>query len=329
MKKKLSPNQTIIYQGKSGAIEIQIDSKKETLLLTQTEVARIFDVQKAAISKHVHNIFKTKELEKKATVSILETVQDEAGRKIKRKIEYYNLDLILSIGYRVNSKKATKFRQWATSILHKYLLDGYLINKSRIAENYEIFLKAVDQVKSLLPKNSNIDTESILELVKAFADTWLSFDAYDKSELPTSGATKKEVKFTTKELIDSLQEFRKDLISKKIATELFGTERKSEALSSIVGNIFQSFDGKDLYPTVEEKAIHLLYFIVKDHPYVDGNKRSGAFAFVWFLRRAGILDTSRVSPTALTAITLLVAESHPKEKEKMIGFILLLLKKKS
>jgi prophage maintenance system killer protein len=317
----------VVYQAPNGAVEVRLDSRKETVFLTQQQVAELFGVQKAAISKHVRNIFDTKELEEKGTVSILETVQIEGKRSIKRNVEYYNLDLILSVGYRVNSANATKFRQWATKTLREHITRGYTLNKKVLAKNYDEFLHAVETVKKLLPADSQFQTADVLELVKLFAGTWFSLDAYDKSSLPKSGLSKKQVYFTAEELSQSLAELKKDLFKKKEASDLFGQERQGEAIQGIVGNVFQTAFGNDAYETVEEKAAHLLYFVVKNHPFTDGNKRSGAFAFVWFLNKAKLLNPARITPEALTALTLLVAESSPKNKEQMIGLVLLLLKK--
>ena len=315
----------VIYQAKSGAIELAVNTKQETFLLTQQQVAQIFDVQKAAISKHVKNIFDSGELEKRATVSILETVQTEGKRTINRQVEFYNLDLVLSIGYRVNSVKATKFRQWATKTLRAHIVDGYTINKSRVAQNYDAFMKTVADVRALLPKGANIDNESILELVTLFADTWLSLDAYDKDALTIRGATKKSVKITAETFSKALGVLKESLIQKGEATDLFATERERGSAAGIIGNVMQSFGGNEVYPTVEEKAAHLLYFVIKNHPFLDGNKRSGAYAFVWFLAKAKVLDTTRMTPPALTAITLLIAESDPKDKDKMVGLVLAML----
>ncbi len=327
MKKNLSSKQAIIYQAKSGALELRADASRDTFWLTQEQVAQVFNVQKAAISKHVKNIFDSKELFKKATVSKMETVQIEGGRSIKRTIEYYNLDLVLSIGYRVNSKQATHFRQWATKMLRRYIVDGYAINRARVAKNYAQFMEAVDGMKRLLPQDTPIDTESVLELVRMFADTWVSLDSYDKDALATKGITKKRVMLTAEKLVDQLAVLKAALVEKGEATDLFGAEQSDGNVAGIVGNIMQTFDGKELYPSVEEKAAHLLYFMVKNHPFTDGNKRSGAFAFVWFLRQAGILDAVRMTPPALTALTILVATCNPKDKEKMIGLVLTLLVK--
>ena len=227
----------------------------------------------------------------------------------------------------MNSKKATAFRQWATKTLRTHIVDGYTINKTRIAKNYDAFLQTVAEVKALLPKGTAIDTESILELVTLFADTWLSLDAYDKDVLVTKGATKKSVKITGEMFAEALVVLKESLISKDEATDLFATERERGSLGGIIGNVMQSFGGKDVYPTVEEKAAHLLYFVIKNHPFLDGNKRSGAYAFVWFLAKAKVLDMTRITPPALTAITLLVAESDPTHKDRMIGLVLTLLSK--
>jgi hypothetical protein len=328
MSNQFKTNQIVIYQSKAGSLELKADIGDETIWLTQDQVASLFDVQKAAISKHVSNIFETGELKRQATVSKMETVQKEGARSVKRAINFYNLDLVLSIGYRVNSKKATHFRQWATKILKEHIQKGYTINRSRVDKNYNEFLKAVENVKSLLPVGTAVDHEGILELVTLFADTWLSLDAYDKDELSTQGATKKKVALTAEKLSASLVTLKHELVVKGEATDLFGKERAKDSIAGIIGNVMQSFAGEDLYPSIEAKAAHLLYFIIKNHPFVDGNKRSGAYAFIWFLRQAKILDITRMTPPALTAITLLIAESNPKDKERMIGLVCALLAKR-
>jgi len=323
---KESLNKIVIYQAPNGAVEVRLDKKRETIMLTQQQVGKLFNVKKAAVSKHVKNIFATGELNKKSTVSILETVQSEGGRKICRKIEYYNLDLILSIGYRVNSTNATRFRQWATKIVRSHIVDGYTINKKRLAKNYKVFMRAMEDIKKLLPSGGQVKAEDALELVKMFASTWFLLNAFDKSAFPKKGITKKRVFLTPRYLLDILSDFKRELVAKKEAGDLFGVERDAGSVDGIIGNVYQTFDHRDVYPTAEEKAAHLLYFMVKNHPFIDGNKRSGAFAFVWFLQKAGILNISKLSPEALTALTLLVAESKPADKERMVGVILMLLK---
>ena len=241
-------------------------------------------------------------------------------------VAFYSLDVILSVGYRANSARAIQFRKWATKTLHSHIVDGYTINKKRLAKNYNSFLKAVEQVRTLLPSGGTVGATDALELIKMFADTWFSLDAYDKENFPKKGATKREFKISSKELTEALSDLRENLIKNNQASNIFGTTRPQQSLDGILGNVLQSFGGKDLYPTLEEKAAHLLYFTVKNHPFIDGNKRSGAFAFVWFLKKAGLLNPLRMNPEALTSLTLLVAESNPKEKDRMIGLILLILK---
>jgi prophage maintenance system killer protein len=325
--KKSTTNKTVIYQAKDGSIELNLDKKNETILANINQIADLFGVKKPAISKHLKNIFSSNELRKEATVSILETVQTEGNRQIKRSIEVYNLDAIIAVGYRVNSKHATQFRIWATKVLKEYVVSGFAINKKQIAKNYQKFTQALNDIKILLPKNNEIDSANILDLVNSFAQTWLSLDAYDKDQLSAKGTTKKRISLDAKELEKGIATLKTDLIKKGEATEIFARERNKNSLEGIIGNVMQSFGGADLYTTLEEKAAHLFYFIIKNHPFIDGNKRSGAFSFVWFLQKYNLLDLSKINPQALTAITLLVAESNPKDKEKMIGLVLMLLKK--
>jgi len=233
----------------------------------------------------------------------------------------------LSVGYRVNSKQATQFRILATKTLKQHLLEGYTINKKQLSNNYQKFQKTLENIKNILPTDKFMDVKDTLGLISVFANTWFSLEAYDKENFPKKGWTQKKVFFTSEELAKDLIKLKQDLINKKQATEIFGQEKTKNSIAGIVGNIFQSFGGTDLYSTLEEKAAHLLYFMVKNHPFTDGNKRSGAFSFIWFLRKANKLPAG-LTPEALTALTLLTAESNPKDKDKMIGLILLLLKGK-
>lgn len=314
----------IIYQSKNGSLEFKGDFEKETIWASLQQIADIFGRDKSVVSRHIKNIFKDGELNQKSVVAFFATTASD-GKTYQ--VEYFNLDVILSVGYRVNSKTATKFRQWATKTLREHIVKGYTFNKKRLAKNYDEFLQAVETVKKLLPVGGQVKAEDALELVKMFAGTWFSLDAYDKQTFPKSGISKKQVRITAEELQNALVELKKDLLKKKEASELFGQERQKDAIKGIVGNVFQTVFGKDAYETVEEKAAHLLYFVVKNHLFSDGNKRSGAFSFVWFLNKAGILRKDKMSPEALTALTLLVAESNSKDKDKMIGLVLQLLKK--
>ncbi len=313
----------IIYQTKSGAIELREDLQTDTIWATQAQIVQLFDIDQSVVSRHINKIFKDKEVGMKSNMQNMHIANSD------KPVKLYSLDVILAVGYRTNSAKAIKFRQWATDVLRAYVTQGFTINRKRLASNYDAFIKAVDEVKKLLPEGGAIKTGDALELTKLFASTWLSLSAYDSAELPKKGVTRKQVKFTAEQLQSALSEMKTELIERGEATDLFGQERSAESVGGIVGSVFQTFGGKPLYATTEEKAAHLLYFMVKNHPFTDGNKRSGAFSFVWFLQRAKLLDTSRISPEALTALTLLVAESKPKEKERVIGLVLLLLKGRS
>jgi prophage maintenance system killer protein len=240
-------------------------------------------------------------------------------------VAFYSLDVILAVGYRANSTRAIEFRKWATKVLHQYITRGYTINRTAIAAHYDEFMKAVDDIRALLPVNHAVDSAGVLDLIRTFADTWLSLDAYDKDVLEIKGVTKKQSIIIASELESALVQLKHKLIENGEATNLFGAERSVGAIEGIVGNVMQSFAGKAMYPSIEEKAAHLLYFVVKNHPFIDGNKRSGAFAFVWFLRRTKRLDSTHMSPEALTVLTLLIAESNPKNKQKMIGLVCRLL----
>lgn len=331
MKKKVATgnsNELVIYQTKQGEILLRGDFDKETIWASLDQIAKLFGRDKSVISRHLRNIYQEEELSEKATVAKNATVQKEGKREVIREIEYYNLDAIISVGYRVNSKTATQFRQWATKTLRQHIVEGYTINPDRISQNYATFMKAVQQVQAVLPTGEVMDGKEVLELVRLFADTWFSLDAYDKELLSPTKVSKKKVALTASELQDSLGVLKKELMKKGEATDNFAQVRGQQSLEGIVGNVMQSFGGQAVYPTVESKAAHLLYFIIKNHPFVDGNKRSGAYAFVWFLQKARVLDTKRLTPTALTVLTLLIAESNPKDMEKVVSLVALLISRR-
>jgi hypothetical protein len=244
-------NGIVVYHSKSGAIELREDIHAETIWATQAEMAMIFGVNPQAVTKHLKNIYEERELSKRATCSKMEQVRTEGKREVKRSVEIYNLDMIISVGYRIGSKMGTKFRQWATKILHSHIVNGYTINKKRLAKNYNLFLKAVEQVRMLLPSGGAVGATDALELIKMFANTWFSLDAYDKENFPKAGATKKEFKITAKELIDALSDLKISLTKSRQASNLFGIARKEQTIDGILGNVLQSFGGKDLYPTLE------------------------------------------------------------------------------
>jgi len=207
------------------------------------------------------------------------------------------------------------------------LVRGYAINKDSLEYNKAKLLEAIESIKKLSKGSDLVGSSEALNLVEVFANTWISLDAYDKSSLPKKGASKKKINFTADELEESVKDLKANLMKKKEASNLFALEKNPGNFAGIVGNVFQTFGGKDLYLTVEEKVAHLLYFVVKNHVFNDGNKRTGAFSFVWFLQKASLLDANNLTPSALTALTLLIAESNPKDKDRMIGLILILLKK--
>ena len=326
MVKKLKEKALAVYQTKSGALELRNDAKDQTVWATQAQIALAFDIDVRTVSEHIKNIFKTEELTEKATLRKFRIVQTEGKREIMRDVNLYNLDMILSVGYRVNSKKATQFRQWATKTLREHITKGYTLNRKRVSHNYAAFMKAVTDVQALLPEHVTLDTKAVLELVKEFAGTWVSLDAYDKETLELKGVTKKKVSLVGADLFLAISALKRELMKKGEATDLFASERREGNIEGIVGNVMQSFGGKAVYPTAEEKAAHLLYFMVKNHPFSDGNKRSGAFAFVWFLRKVGVKGSKNINPAALTVLTLLIAESDPKKKGQMVALVMQMLR---
>jgi Fic family protein len=321
-----------IYQTKNGEIQFRGDFSAETIWGNINQIAELFDVQKAAISKHLKNIYESGELNKKATVSILETVQKEGKRDIKRAIEYYNLDAILSIGYRVNSKQATRFRTWATSVLKKYLIDGYAINEKRLEEAKKNFsdLQSVIQLLGTKISSENLrgQEQEIFSLLAEYSKTLSVLEQYDKNSLaePKGGKSRFVLKYG--DALSVLASVRIELMAKNEATDLFANERDG-SFGGIVKGLYQTFGGKELYKSVEDKAAHLLYFTIKDHPFSDGNKRSAAFLFVYFLDKNKYLHKKsgekKINDNALAALALLVAESDPKEKDTMVKLIVKLI----
>lgn len=325
MKQVKTAEKLVIYQTKSGSLELRGDVRKETMWATQAQIAEIFGVTPQNVTIHLRNIYTDNELDKSRTCKDSLQVRKEGSREIVRRIKFYNLDVMIAVGYRINSVKGTEFRQWATKTLRQHIAEGYTINPNRIQENYSAFMKAVERVQAVVPAGEIMDGKEVLELVKLFADTWFTLDAYDKELLSPKKVTKKQVAITTEELLANVAMLKKELIKKGEASNNFAQPRSQQSIEGIVGNVMQSFGGKAVYPTIESKAAHLLYFMVKNHPFVDGNKRTGAYAFVWFLQKANVLNTKRLTPTALTTLTLLIAESDPKDKEKVVNLVGMLI----
>ncbi len=263
---KKTKNQIVIYQTKEGAIELVGDLKNENIWANQSEIASLFEVDQSVVSKHIKNIFKDKEVKRESNMQKMHIAKSD------KPVNFYSLDVILSVGYRTNSKIAISFRQWATKTLREYITKGYVLNRKRISKNYNSFIQAVNTIQSVLPSETNF---KVFSLIKEFADTWFSLEAYDKETLRVKGVSKKKVKITAQEIMSVISDLKLELIKTSQATEFFAKETKEKTIEGIVGNVMQTFNGRSVYKTTEEKAANLLYFMVKDHPFVDGIKDPG------------------------------------------------------
>jgi len=322
--KRVQQQAVMIFKPHKGmAVTVQVG--QDTVWLDARQMADIFGTQRPAIVKHVNNVYKTHELRKESTCSILEQVAKDGKM---RRVNLYNLDMIISVGYRVNSKKATQFRTWATTVLKQYLLDGYAVNEERLLHANERFATLQSTIMLL---SSKIGRETlkgkeqdVLALLAEYSKTLSILEQYDTDSLAKPKGKKRGRKLTYQECASVLDEVRERLIEKSEATDLFAREHGGE-FEGIVTGLYQAFGGAELYPTIESKAAHLLYFIIKDHPFSDGNKRSAAFLFVYFLEKNGHLHKKggerKLNDNALAALALLVAESDPSEKETMVQLI--------
>ena len=316
-------NKIEIYQAPNGQIEFTSDSEHETIWASLDQIAKLFGRDKSGISRHIKNIFKSGELEESSTVAKIATVQIEGKREVLRDIEYFNLDMILSVGYRIDSKEATVFRKWATQVLKKYLTDGYAINETKITQTKTILNNLKQTIEFLTTKQIGEEKE-ILSLLQTYTKTLSLLESYDKSNIEDFDGRTTAYELTYNEAKNVLAQLKTNLMTKKEATELFGNE-KDDQLNGIIGNLYQTFGGVELYPSIEDKASNLLYFIIKDHPFNDGNKRSASFLFVYFLDKCDYLHKEngekKINDNALTTLTLLVASSNPKEKDILIKLI--------
>ncbi len=318
----------LIYETDDSRIEVRL--AQESIWLTQQQMAGLFDKDVRTISEHVQTIYRTGELERDGTVRKFRIVRQEGKRQVRRAIDHYNLDMVISVGYRVNSIQGTRFRIWATSRLREYLLKGYAIDRHRLEQNaleLEQALKLVRKAAASTELDGQLG-RGLVEIVSRYTQTFLWLQRYDEGllEAPVGHSGGRLPSF--KEAMSDLQVLKQTLISRGEATELFARPR-DDGLAAILGNLNQSAFGEPVYPTIESKAAHLLYFVIKNHPFVDGNKRSAAFLFVDFLHRNGrLLDAGGqpvINDTGLAALTLLVAESDPKQKEILIRLIMNLL----
>lgn len=315
-----------IYKTVDNEVVIQVEFEQDTVWLSQNQMAELFNQTKQNISLHINNCYKEGELDRVATVKESLTVQKEGKRTVRRKINLYNLDVIISVGYRVKSNRGTQFRQWATQRLKDYLIKGYAINQRRIEQNKIEFLKTIEDLK-LLSSYTTLEAKDILSLIQSFSDTWFNLEQFDKESFPKL-SNQVSVAYKAEELEKDLQKLKQELIRKNEASELFAQEKREGSFKGIFNTIFQTAFGVDAYDSIEEKAAHLLYFIVKNHPFTDGNKRSAAFSFIWFLHKSDLDFINKISPETLTTLTILIAQSNPDDKDKMIGMILLLLNNK-
>ena len=327
-----------IYKAGQGP-DLRVRFEGDTAWISLQEMADLFGRDKSVISRHLSAIFKEKELDRTASVAKNATVQIEGGRSVERQIEYYNLDAIISVGYRVSSKRATQFRIWATNRLRDYLVKGYAVNEKRVkdAENLQLKLKELENVHRIFQsalENRRLEgyEKELLRIITDYANTWFVLNAYDKDALKIEDVTKRASHaLDYASLQKSIVAFKKRLMAKKEASDLFGRESGGK-FQGALGSISQTYDGKELYASVEEKAAHLLYFCIKDHPFADGNKRIGALVFLLFLIENDCLMNKKgerkVNDTALTALALLIAESKPQDKEAMVKLVVNLINKR-
>ena len=315
-----------VYEDIDGEVRVDVRLEQETVWLTQRQMAEVFDSTTENVLMHLRNIFASGELKAEATTKDFLIVRTEGKRKVRRRLKHYNLDAIISVGYRVNTKRGVRFRQWATQTLQGYLVSGFTLNEHRLAERGIQEAKETFDLMARTLRNQALvnDTgQAVLDLITGYTDTWRLLLEYDEDRLPAASEKGPASGVLDHELaIGAIAEFRRDLMERDQASSLFGSPR-GDALAAILGSIEQTMFGEPLYRSREEKAAHLLYFVVKDHPFTDGNKRIGSLLFLLYLKQEEI--EHELNPQALTALTLLVAESAPAGKDLMIRLIVNLL----
>ena len=316
----------IIYQSEDGKTQLDVKLEHETVWLTQKQIAELFGTKRPAITKHLKNIYASEELTEESTCSILEHMGNDGRQSYNTK--YYNLDAILSVGYRVNSKNATRFRQWANSVLKQYLVKGYAINenirKHQIAELRQL-IQVLGRAIQQQPAKTTDESNALFDVVVDYTYALDTLDNYDYQRLHIAKTTKEEPFHATYE--NAMHEI--DMLRQKFGgSVLFGNE-KDESFRSSIGQIYQTFDGTELYPSVEEKAAMLLYLVTKNHSFSDGNKRIAATLFLWFMNNNAILyrpdGTKRIADNTLVALTLMIAESKTEEKDIMVKVVVNLI----
>ncbi len=313
-----------IYQSDSGAVEVRLDKTHETVWLRQEQLSQLFGRERSVITKHVRNVFAEGELDEKSNVQNLHIPNSD------KPVKFYNLDVIISVGYRVKSIEGTRFRQWATHILRQHLTQGYTLHRQRFEANareLEAALLLVKKAAQSPELHGNVG-QGLVDIVSRYAQTFLLLQRYDEGLLTEPPQQSGGRLPTVQEARQSLAQLKRDLLQKGEATDLFAKER-GDGLAALLGNLDQSVFGEPAYPSVESKAAHLLYFVIKNHPFADGNKRSGAFLFVDFLHRNGRLFDATGVPVindiGLAALALLVAESDPAHKDTLIRLVMNML----
>ncbi|EKD56365.1 MAG: prophage maintenance system killer protein (DOC) [uncultured bacterium] len=327
--KKEETNKIIIYKDESGNAQIDVKVDKETVWLGQDQIAQLFDIQRPAITKHLANVYKSNELSEQSTCSILEHV-GVTGQKYKTRL--YNLDAIISVGYRVNSKRATQFRIWATNTLKNYLLSGYAVNDKKMLEYKDKLVLLKETITFIEKKADNYvlqdKSRELLSLLGEFAKSLKLLDEYDQGKIKIAKTTKAKFALDYEKCKNTIIAIKAELKSDGQAGDLFGQEYDHK-FEAIISSIYQTFDSKELYNNIEEKAANLLYLTIKDHPFADGNKRIASILFVYFLKENNYLYTldlqRKINNNTLVSLALLVATSDPKEKDVMIKIIISLL----
>jgi prophage maintenance system killer protein len=320
----------IIFEDADKAVEVRVDADRETVWLTQRQMADVFDTSTDNIGLHLKNIYADDELGEEATTEESSVLRQEGQRQVRRRVKHYNLDAIISVGYRVNSGRAVKFRQWATRVLREHLTQGWTLNRQRLEENARELEAALTLVRKAA-QSPELDVGSgrgLVDIVTRYAQTFLLLQRYDEGLLTEPRAQAGGSLPTLEQARAALDRLKSDLMARGEATDLFARDR-GDGLDALLGNLDQSVFGEPAYPSVESKAAHLLYFVVKNHPFSDGNKRSAAYLFVDFLHRNGRLLNAGGEPVindvGLAALTLLVAESDAANKETMIRLVMNML----
>jgi prophage maintenance system killer protein len=316
----------LVFQSHDGDVQMGVTVQDESVWLNLNQMAELFHRDKSVISRHIENVFTEGELEEKATVAFFATVQTEGKRTIKRNTEFFNLDMIISVGYRVNSKRGTEFRRWASQIFKQYLLEGYALNQKHLqGTGLKEITAALDLLQRSLRVTGNISDigEKVLEIIQQYAKSWHLLLAYDENRLLSPSLKSIDCKITLEELEAAMGALKAQLMQQNEASPLFG-QPGHESMEGIFGNIHQTFNDTLLYPSVIERAAHLFYFVIKDHPFVDGNKRIASFVLLLYLRQHDV-KTDVLTNEALVALALLVAQSNPSDKEIILKLVLNLI----